>query len=559
MRSLFSISLGTIAGWQLDWLTRRSARHYRLLGTGDRQVPNFQTRQQPWEQRKRAIISAIILAMILALFTFVAVTVAPTLGRYNPLTTGSTGGTYPVIPSNPCDSPENGFWCEPDIAHSWGQYSPYFTLKYHNLDAPKVPKGCKITFAQVLSRHGARDPTAGKSLIYKTLIDNIHRSVTSYGPGFEFLGTYTYDLGSDQLTPLGERQMINSGIKFYTQYQDLARDAKNNPPFIRSSGQQRVVESAEMFMQGYHSTLESDKKNRASPSFPYPILTIPESANSNNTLSHGLCTAFESPDSPYSSTGSQAQATYASTFTPHIISRLRTNLPGYNFSSQDVISLMDLCPFNTVAAQQPYKPTTNTKKTKALLSPFCYIFTVDDWKNYDYYQTLGKWYSYGPGNPLGPTQGVGYVNELIARMTARPVVDHTSTNSTLDSSPITFPLDRALYADFSHDNDMVSVLGALGLYNLTGLALSNTTRMEEKDSGGFSARWTVPFAGRIYFEKMRCEEKELVRILVNDEVVRLRGCAADELGRCTLDEWVESLGFVRGGGEWDRCFEEEFA
>ncbi|KAM7220933.1 Histidine phosphatase superfamily [Rhypophila decipiens] len=542
MRSLFSISLGTMAGWQLGWLTRRSVGQYRLLGTSERQVPNFQTRQQPWEQRRRAIISAVILAMILALLTFVAVTVAPTLGRYNPSTGGGAGG---------CDSPENGFWCEPDIAHSWGQYSPYFTLGYHDLDVPKVPKGCEITFAQVLSRHGARDPTAGKSLIYKTLIDNIHRSVTSYGPGFEFLETYTYDLGSDQLTPFGERQMINSGIKFYTQYQDLARDAKNNPPFIRSSGQQRVVESAEKFMQGYHSTLESDKKNRATPPFPYPILTIPESANSNNTLSHGLCNAFESPDSPYSGTGSQAQATYASTFTPHIMRRLNQNLPGYNFSSsQDVISLMDLCPFNTVAAQA---------EAKVVLSPFCYLFTVDEWKEYDYYQTLGKWYAYGPGNHLGPTQGVGYVNELIARMTARPVVDHTSTNSTLDSDPTTFPLDRALYADFSHDNDMVSVLGALGLYNLTGLTLSNTTRMEEKDTGGFSARWTVPFAGRVYFEKMRCDysgRKELVRILVNDEVVRLRGCGADELGRCTLDEWVESLGFARGGGEWDRCFEE---
>lgn len=49
-------------------------------------------------------------------------------------------------------------------------------------------------------------------------------------------------------------------------------------------------------------------------------------------------------------------------------------------------------------------------------------------------------------------QCVGYINELIARLTAQNVSDDTQMNSTLDSSPDAFPLNRTLYADFSHDS-----------------------------------------------------------------------------------------------------------
>lgn len=208
---------------------------------------------------------------------------------------------------------------------------------------------------------------------------------------------------------------------------------------------------------------------------------------------------------------------------------------------------MDLCPFNTVA------------NPDGAVSPFCDLFTADEWRQYGYYQTLGKYYGYGPGNPLGPTQGVGYVNELIARLTGTGVVDHTSVNQTLDSSPVTFPVGSAhpLFADFSHDNDMTSIFGALGLYNAVP-PLSNTTLEEPKDAGGYSAAWTVPFAARAYFEKLQCqgEGAESVRIIVNDRVVPLDACGggAGKGGRCPLEKFVDSLSFARAGGKWNQCF-----
>lgn len=402
--------------------------------------------------------------------------------------------------------------------------------------SPAVPSGCTLTFAQILSRHGARDPTASKTKTYSNLVSRIHMSVGTYGPGFEFLRDFEYTLGADQLTVFGQHEMVNSGIKFYNRYRELANETA---PFIRSAGQDRVVESALNWTQGYHSQLLRDNP---SDKLPYPLLSIPEETGVNNTLNHGLCTAFET--GAYSNISDAAQSKWLAKFAPSITARLNKGLPGANITDKETTYLMDLCAFETVASDRG-----------ATISPICGLFSTSEWADYGYFQSVGKWYGYGPGNPLGSTQGVGWVSELIARLTSTPVKDSTSTNRTLDGNPETFPLGKALYADFSHDNDMMGVYAALGLYNGTA-ELDLTARMSGEEAGGFAAAWTVPFGARMYVEKMVCgkETEEMVRVLVNDRVVPLKGCGADGEERCRLGAFVESLGFVRGGGRWGECF-----
>ncbi|KAI0166001.1 histidine phosphatase superfamily [Xylariaceae sp. FL1272] len=436
-----------------------------------------------------------------------------------------------------CDSVDSGFQCVPRLSHSWGQYSPFYSVP--SKIPSSIPRGCELTFAQVLSRHGARDPTESKSLAYAALIDRIHGNATGYGKAFEFIKSYNYTLGSDQLTVFGEQQLVNSGMHFYKRYHKLA---KTISPFIRTAGQQRVVDSAINWTQGFHAARLADDTAEFPDAYPYQPVILPEIAGFNNTLSPSTCPAFsEGPDD-----GGSAQQIWADKFTPAITDRVNRNLPGVNLSNSDIINFMDLCPFETVANDD------------GRLSPFCRLFSEDEWHGYDYYQSLGKWYGYA-NSSLGPTQGVGFINELIARLTGQPVADSTSTNTTLDSSRLTFPLDSILYADFSHDNDMSGVFGGLGLYNTT-TPLSNTTKASPKNSMGYSASWTVPFAARMYVEKMLCGgdgEEELVRVLVNDRVIPLQNCDADELGRCTLNKYVQSLSFARAGGHWDLCFDQE--
>ncbi|KND90363.1 3-phytase A [Tolypocladium ophioglossoides CBS 100239] len=421
--------------------------------------------------------------------------------------------------------------CTGISSHTWGQYSPFFSAP-SAIDA-STPAGCELTFALVLSRHGSRFPTSSKAAAYRSLVARIQASVTRYGAGYEFIKDYAFDLGADRLTAFGEQEMVDSGAAFFRRYEKLA---EGSDPFIRASGSGRVVMSAQNFTRGFYAAQGKSGADQLAK-----MLVVPESAGFNNTLDHGGCPAFE--HGPGSDLGQHKQEAWRATWATPIMERLNAKLPGANLTLQETVFVMDLCPFNTVATPD------------AATSDFCRLFSSDEWRGYDYFGSLEKWYSYGRGNPLGPTQGAGYANELIARLTGKAVEDHTSTNSTLDSSPQTFPLDRRLYADFGHDNSMTSAYAALGLYNETA-DLPVTHRLSPHQTHGYSASWTVPFAGRMYVEKMRCVggEEELVRILVNERVVSLSGCGADELGRCKLGDLVASLSFVRAGGRWDSCF-----
>jgi len=335
---------------------------------------------------------------------------------------------------NSCDSVYQGYQCQPNISHYWGQYSPYFSVPS---DIPtEVPEGCQITFAQVLSRHGARDPTFTKTLEYAAIIAKIHSNVQSFSGEYAFLKDYKYKLGADQLTAFGQQGLVNSGTAFYNRYKSLTQ---RSTPFVRASGQERVIQSAQNFSQGFHAAKVADRGSSGSDEYPYPITVISEEDGRNNTLDHGLCTVFE--EGPDAHTGFEAQKEWVEKFVPPITARLNTNLPGANLNDFETIHFMDLCPFETVAS-----PTGQ-------VSVFCGLFSEEEWHQFDYYQSLGKFYQYGNGNPLGPTQGVGFANELIARMTGKPVNDHTTVNHTLDDSDSTFPIGPGhnLFADFSHD------------------------------------------------------------------------------------------------------------
>jgi hypothetical protein len=97
-------------------------------------------------------------------------------------------------------------------------------------------------------------------------------------------------------------------------------------------------------------------------------------------------------------------------------------------------------------------------------------------------------------------QGVGYVNELLARLTNSPVVDHTSTNTTLNADPATFPLNRTIYADFTHDSVLTAVLTAIGLFPTHKLKTTHP-----KAHRVWRASEIMTFSTRMVVEKLTCE------------------------------------------------------
>ncbi|TLS21473.1 uncharacterized protein PpBr36_10258 [Pyricularia pennisetigena] len=422
------------------------------------------------------------------------------------------------------DTPDRGFLYQPQITHNWGHLSPFYSVPSDINPSSDLP-GCTVTFAQSLSRHGARYPRLDQE--YGAMIDRIQSSVVEYGRGYEFLRDYKHNVLKGNLNSLGHHESINAGKHFYRRYHNLAR---NNDPFIRYDASERVVESGVGWAQGFHLAALADKTRVVPDSFPYKTLKMPSGKGLNNTLGRKEC-----PKDIYSKSKTTVDK-FQAKFLTGIADRLNRNLPGANLSVKDAFDLMDLCTMETAA----------TVLKTGVLSPVCGLFEEKDWKVFNQYHNAVKWHTCSYGNPFGPTLGVGWVNELIARLLQKPVVDHTSTNRTLTSNPATFPLKNKLYADFTHATSFLTIYSALGLLGSTPTPVP-TNRVVSAVS---------PFAARMYVEKMTCsgQREELVRILVNHRVMRLPNCGADAEGRCKLSAFVESLSFARSGGHWDKCY-----
>ena len=92
----------------------------------------------------------------------------------------------------------------------------------------------------------------------------------------------------------------------------------------------------------------------------------------NNTLNN---------DCPNASSGASESDEWLETFSPPIIKRLEKLAPGAKISPQDVFNLMAMCPFDTVAKEQ--------------LSPFCRLFSKEEFKAFEYHGDVEKYYKTG--------------------------------------------------------------------------------------------------------------------------------------------------------------------
>lgn len=81
--------------------------------------------------------------------------------------------------------------------------------------------------------------------------------------------------------------------------------------------------------------------------------------------------------------GKSTKATKAweDVFAPAIAKRINAAAPRANLKNTDIVNLMSLCPFDTVAHEAP--------------SPWCDLFTSDEWASYEYHGDLTDYYGNG--------------------------------------------------------------------------------------------------------------------------------------------------------------------
>ncbi|KAI0823286.1 acid phosphatase [Trametes gibbosa] len=408
------------------------------------------------------------------------------------------------------------------LTTKWAQYSPWHAMdKYRG-----PPAGCNITQVNILQRHGARYPNAEDGESYATGVEHLSSAEKFRDKRLKFLKEYEYQLGADDLVPFGAAQTFEAGQVAFKRYAHLVNNTRI--PFVRAAGAPRVISTATNWTVGFAA---------ASHQRYQPYLNVIISEEYNNTLNN---------DCPNAGNGTRETGIWLSQFAPSIAKRLLEGAPGVELTNTDVFGLLAMCPFESVALET--------------MSPFCSMFTQDDFRAFEYYGDLEKYYRTGYGEKLGPIQGVGYVNELLARLTGTPVQDRTTHNASLE-----FPLDRALYADFTHENLMVAVYAAMGLFKTsTPLDPRQLPAPDYPHSWTWVASRMVPFSARMVTERLTCVresrgrvgEGAYVRVLVNDEVQPLEFCGGKE-GLCELERFVESQEYARrsGSGDFGQCYD----
>lgn len=503
------------------------------------------------------------------LLTFLLrLTIRETLTTANSIDTG--------VMVNPLQRANPSATLDGDLKQYWGPLTPYTAGRASQLTTPhkyelNAPPGCTVTFVQALARHGARNPRAKELRKMYDLLNSIKDIVRKQtnsdwclvNPQYQFLKDYALPSQPNSLTDPGKREISAMGQEFFERYGQLA-DGGHHKPFLRTVADgSRLEETADLFAQSFHDALTK----RPNEKHDYTIDRLPDgdhvTGGANNPLRHSKCKAFEANIRGQGKKSQQAQFN-KNILLPPIVKRMNQYLSGIDLDvekdDKGTLLLMKMCPYEIA------------RRGHELQKSICKIFENTDWWQYGYSETIYKWYRNGPGFPaeLGPTQGVPWVKELMARVTCSLnwiEDDNTAVDVARDMNPDTFPLgkDGPLVVDFTHGSDMTSMLFALGVYPRDLRTIPLDGYHEEKETGNYSATWTVPFAARAYIEKMECANSEpggnpakrsnteYVRVIVNDRVMNLTPDNKDPWGRETMVDFQAAAKWATDGGNWAAC------
>ncbi len=328
-----------------------------------------------------------------------------------------------------------------EIVKSWGNTSPYFPsplfpeAQVHR----QLDPSCSIEQVHILHRHGSRFPTSysteGAPFFGQT-VANATRDAANGGAAFNnsgplaFLSNWTYKLGAEILTPLGAQELFDSGVFHYFQYGRLY-NATTQPhkPVIRTTSEERMLDSAKYWTAGFFGL---DAPNLVD------LEVIIEADGFNNTLaSYDTCTGAND----YSIGDEYLTPVWEKIYLNKTVKRLQ-QYTSLNLTTELVYGMQSLCAYETVAFGY---------------SPFCELFTEEEWKGFEYFLDLQFSGDYGFQSPSGRAQGIGYAQDLLARLsnTTIPASNITTQNSSLLTSQY-FPLDQPFYVDFTHDDIILS-------------------------------------------------------------------------------------------------------
>lgn len=379
-----------------------------------------------------------------------------------------------------------------NVVRYLGGSAPYIERSGHGI-ATAIPPQCTLEQAHLLSRHGERYPSRGDGVEFERILAKF-AAYRHFSGALLFLNDYAYFVTDsayyEQETSTTNSQGLFAGTEDARRHGALFRARYASlyhgdvlPVFTSNS--RRCFHTARNFARGF---LGDDSAAAAK------LVVVDEAAKmgANSLTPRYGCPAYDG------SANRNKVAAYDSSYLEAIAVRFNHDNPGLGLTATDVSSLFLWCAFEI-----------NVRG----LSPFCSLFSPNEYIRRSYQTDLENYYSSGPGHNLSAVVGTPLVAASLA------LLKQDSPNK--------------IWLSFTHDTDMEMFLTTLGLMDpvrdlpVDHIAFPNP----------YAAAEMLPQGARIYTEKYRCGDDSYVRFLVNGAVVPIEECSSGPGFSCRLDHY----------------------
>ncbi|KAJ2891454.1 histidine acid phosphatase [Zalerion maritima] len=458
----------------------------------------------------------------------------------------SPTGTASFVPNQPLQTaiPIEGMKAgNKSVFDMMGFLSPYQPSPGFGVDEHPLPPGADIIQVQMLSRHGSRYPTSGANVVSFGQKMAGASDIKAKGD-LSFLNEWSYGLGLEILVPKGRQELFDSGILHSYMYSALYNP--NSKIIVRTTTQDRMLKSAEYWLTGFFG-IEWPKNAT--------LEVIIDAPGFNNSLAGYM--ACSNGETGVAKGGKNASEIWIQKYLKDATTRINDLIEGIDLTADDVYAMQTMCPYETVAYG---------------FSLFCNLFTYDEWVGFGYSTDLYFAGNHGFQSPVGRATGLGYQQEVIARLKNHTLgYSGSNINVTLDNNEATFPLNQSLYFDFSHDTNIFSILTAFGLRQFAPLLPAG----EYPGHHDLTVSHITPFGARLDIEIIKAPhpvkkdrtgyvrdggETKYVHFVLNQRTLplgrSLPECDSERLdGWCELDKFLEAQEKMEALAKFDQaCF-----
>jgi len=231
---------------------------------------------------------------------------------------------------------------------------------------------------------------------------------------------------------------------------------------------------------------------------------------------HKICQKFSKKS------GKAERNMWENVYTGPIIERLKSVLPGFNLTRNDIVAMQQFCGYETVLSGS---------------SPFCNAFTEEEWLGFEYANDL--WYQHllGYSSNVGPYLGFPFLKSASHQLwhpTDTSILKKKKGKLPLPREPPSIPLDQNLFIYLTHRQEPPALLTTLGLYNDTETLPTDHIKIDRK----WRTSRIIPFLGHVALERLQCDaDGDYVRVLVNEQQANLPHCHYGYDGMCPTEDF----------------------